>query len=336
MKYKMRVVGLLLLGVSTTVALFLSFSVLGAVDSGQDLIRLRNALIFRLGTPDEFNWSPRQVPQDFKQESRPAPAYYKELSEQVRMEGAGPNFERALGLAKILVSADARRDTPIQDDAIKTLRRIVTEGKGYCADYTLAFMGLATAAGIPVREWGMSFDRFGGDGHAFIEIFDAEQQKWIFLDPFYSFFVRGADNRAVSVAEFRHALIEGAQKSLTVEPIEATQFKFPSYDSALAYYERGLHGMFMTWGNNVFSYDAHTAVKLFGRISRSAEQMAAIIAGVHPEVHIIETQGNSAAIHTLVQLRLKLLATATAWGVTLAILIFLACQCVLGRNFRKV
>ena len=35
----------------------------------------------------------------------------------------------------------------------------------------------------------MSFDGYGGDGHAFSEIFDTQRQHWIFVDSFYSFYV---------------------------------------------------------------------------------------------------------------------------------------------------
>ena len=41
---------------------------------------------------------------------------------------------------------------------------------------------LAGAAGLTAREWGFSFDGFGGHGHALVEVYDRGLSKWVFLD----------------------------------------------------------------------------------------------------------------------------------------------------------
>ena len=71
------------------------------------------------------------------------------------------------------------------------LKMIYESRAGVCSDYSQVFIGLCIAAGIKVREWGISEDFVMYSplaGHTFNEIYSTEYNKWIFIDPSRSIF----------------------------------------------------------------------------------------------------------------------------------------------------
>jgi hypothetical protein len=190
---------------------------------------------------------------------------------------------------------------------VTALERITTDGAGYCADYTQVYGAIGRAAGLSVREWGMSFDGYGGDGHAFNEVWDRSRGKWLFIDSFFSFYVTDPDGEPLSATELRGHLLDGTTSELQVVPINPARFGFKSPARALEYYRRGAPRFFLVWGNNALSYDAAPAVKAFSGVSRSAEQVAGIALGLHPRLVISRDFADPAAVAELVRLRVVMI-----------------------------
>ena len=120
----------------------------------------------------------------------------------------------------------------------------------------------------------------------------------------------------------RDALLTGAAgEAVEFGPIVESRFGFKSVSDAMAYYQRGADQFYLSWGNNVFSYDAHPLVRLFGPISRGLEQAATIAVGVHPETRLLPSEENRLAIQTLLRMRNTLFVVVG--GAMLLSLVFL-------------
>jgi hypothetical protein len=278
------------------------------VDSSQDLVLLRNAVIAEVGPGGAHEWTPDSIPPDYLAETLPTP----ELLERFAIEATNDSppaddFEAAVSLARALGRNRKRGRGPIQDDTVTALERITADGAGYCADYTQVYGALGRAAGLSVREWGMSFDGYGGDGHAFNEVWDRSRGKWLFIDSFNSFFVTDVHGQPLSAAELRKALLDGTSSELRVVPINPAKFGFKSPERAIEYYRRGAPRFFMLWGNNVLTYDAAPAVKAFSGVSRSAEQAVGILLGVHPKLVISRDFADPEAVTELLRLRVVMI-----------------------------
>ena len=274
-----------------------------------EMTRFRNSLLASVGQSADFDWNAGQPPADFRQESLPAPAAFREIADLGRQQ----DTVRAMNALVEHLRARPKRRGPIQSDTLETYRIIRAEGRGYCADYTQVFNALAYTAALPVREWGMSFDRFSGDGHAFSEVYDRDAGQWIFVDPMHGFFVRDrASGRPLSVLDFRQRLLDlDSFDSLEIVPI-GNAFMFDSPREAYEYYRAGVDQFYLWFGNDVLSYDEHLLVRLLGPISRPLEQLAAILAGVHPKIRILPTASNRDEIDDLFALRTRVIALTAA------------------------
>lgn len=276
-----------------------------------ELTRFRNALLANVGEPADFEWVPGNAPAKYKLETLPPPAILADAGREIR----SPN-SRAMPLMSELVAhlrSRPKRKGPIKSTTIEAYRQITESGRGYCADYTQVFNGLAHSVDLPVREWGMSFDRFGGDGHAFSEVYDENARQWVFVDPLNSFYVRdNLSGRPLSVLQLRDRLtIAEGFKSVDIVQIGET-FLFDSDREAFEYYQDGAPQFYLWFGNNVFTYDRHPVVRFLGPLSRSLEQLAAIMLGIHPEIRIVPTDTNSSEIAALLRLRYQVLGLALA------------------------
>lgn len=267
-----------------------------ALDSGEALTRLRNSLVAVTGTPADFDWAPPGGPPGFRLESAPAPDEFRRAAGGL----GGPGTDDVV-LAVAMVEhlrARPKRRGPIKASTLEAYREIRATGRGYCADYTQVFNGLAYAADLPVREWGMSFGAFAGVGHAFSEVYSRELGKWVFVDPINGFIARDRDAGVpLSVVEFRARLAADAA-TIEVLPV-GDAFLFDSEQAVFDYYRQGLEEFYLWFGNDVFSYDAHPAVQFAGRFGRPVEQLAAILLGIHPRMHILPTADNGPAIQAL-------------------------------------
>ncbi|MDH3453137.1 MAG: transglutaminase-like domain-containing protein, partial [Gammaproteobacteria bacterium] len=259
-------------------------------------------------------WAPESPPGSFLAENQRS-RYFSELVEALlgdaQTVASTGDWERALLLGRHL-SKHKINGEGILSSVENTYRKIVDEGSGYCADYAQVFNGLSFSADIPVREWGMSFDGFAGEGHSFNEVFDRTSGRWIFIDTFYSFYLSdSASRQPLSAAELQQFLLtRRPDHEVNLHPIVAEKFGFQSKDKALEYYRRGASEFFLYLGNNVFSYDAHPVVRMAAPLSRAAEQAVAILFGIHPKILVVRTDENSLAVDKLIRLRRIILAEA--------------------------
>ena len=298
------------------------------IENGQDAVKLRNSLIYEVRSGDPYDWSPEETPNDFLQGGGKGlvPAQLLEALDGLfsPSESDQNEFHKAIAIGRHLVEKKRRPAIPIQSNTLKAYLEITAHGKGYCADYTQVFNGLATLADIPVREWGMSFDGYGGDGHAFNEVYDRTLDKWIFIDTFYSAFVTDQTRTPLSVAEFRDMLRKGQYDALNVEFINPTKFSFASTRQWLEYYRKGMDSLYLIWGNNVLAYDTHTLLAWLGSVSRVAEQAAAIILGHYPKIIIRDDWKNDAGLRELMLLRAILILSIISALVAISCLLYLA------------
>jgi hypothetical protein len=273
---------------------------------------VRNSLLASVGSPDDFSWRPDRPPRGFLAEPLAPPPEFQEVAREIRQD-QGPfesRFQMALAISRHLTRGD-HSGGAVQSTTLEAYRKIVEENRGYCSDYTQVFNGIAHAAEIPVREWGMSFEGFSGRGHAFSEIFDDRLDRWIFLDNYNSFYVVDPQTGSpLSVLELRERLRAGASPEIRIVPIDPPAFGFRNPERAVRYYRRGADEFFLYQGNNVFSYDEHPLVRLFGPLSRAAEQAVAILAGVHPRIRIYPTETNRPAVRGLRKTRALFLVSA--------------------------
>lgn len=320
-----RPMGRIVSGVLVISAVLLAVGLIQMITPSSEAVRVRNALIFDAVDLQEMNWVPPRYPESFKLEASTPPGLFQEAANQlVRSSNSSANdFEAALAIGRHLAVGEIKGGA-IQSDTASTFATIMSQGTGYCADFTQVFNGLAHAAVLPVREWGMSFDGFGGRGHAFNEVFDRDRGQWIFIDTFYSFYVVDRlSSLPISALDFRGRLRDRSTwPSVQVVPISDVRFGFKSEKDALEYYAAGADEFYLYWGNNVFQYDNSALVKLAGRFSRSAEQAIAIMTGVHPQIRIPRLPENSAAIDSLGMIKTKFILMISLEMIVLVVLLF--------------
>lgn len=286
----------------TAIAWFLG----GMLASPFKATQIRNAFIADVGTESDIMWTPGNVPEGYLLERGKAADEFARVAEQVlgAVDNSAGNMQKALEIARHLATGPGTGDG-IRSNTIDTYRAIMTGDQGYCSDFTQVFNAIALAAGIPVREWGVSFEGFSGNGHAFNEVYDFGLDKWVMIDSFFSLYILDTrSNEPLSAVEFRDFLSSGSHtEDIAVIPIVAERFGFPSPPAAIEYYRRGADQFYLWFGNNVFSYDRHAAVQFFGPMSRALEQGAAIVSGVHPEIRIVSTALNKSLIDALLKTR---------------------------------
>jgi hypothetical protein len=285
--------------------------------------RIRNAMLIDTVTMSEIDWTPTQVPSRFKQESRAPSALFVDVVRRLGVDSMGSDWEKALALAGHLTK-NARDLGAIQADLDATYRAIVDEGRGYCADYTQVYLGLAHAAGLFAREWGFSFDGFGGHGHAVIEVFDRQRARWLLLDVYNNVHaVNAATREPLSAAEFR-AFVRGDRSAAFVQPNGPGRLGYKHTDKLVDYYRRGAAEWYLWAGNAVVTYESSSLVRLGGALARPVEQILAIAAGVHPRIHVVPTDENRAQIERMTSLRSTLASLPIVLAVLFVTLAWLA------------
>ena len=278
--------GLALLVVSTVVAVV----TLLPMQDPRELTRLRNSMVAEIGLTGDFDWTPQNYPNAFLVEEGPVPSVLRDAVQKIAADRTETQsaLSTAIALAQHLASNPARmkggRSIPIKSATLRTYKAIIEDGHGYCADYTQVFNALGHTARIPTREWGMSFDGFGGDGHAFNEVWDASLGKWVFIDSFHGFYVVDVEtSEPLSALEFRQvASTANPERLAAIRVVKAGHFGFNTPREAFEYYGKGTEQFFLWFGNNSLSYDAEPFVEELGQISRALEQLWTITLGIHP------------------------------------------------------
>ncbi|MBX6392504.1 MAG: transglutaminase domain-containing protein [Burkholderiales bacterium] len=266
-------------------------------------VRLRNAWMLQPSGPADFDWTPANVPGDFLVERRPPPALFARAVENLRI-GHLSDWDKARALAGHLTERAQDRG-PIRSD-LATTYRAIRAGYGHCADFVKVYVALAHAAGLFVRQWAFSHNGFGGNGHVFVEVWDAERAKWAMLDVYNNFHVLDPATRApLSALEFRDCVL-GLRPQAAIERTGPGRPGFVHPHKLWAYYRRGAGEWYLIWGNAVYSYDAHPLVRIASRLHPAAAQCVAALLGVQPGIRLYLTAENRAAADALARLHRKL------------------------------
>jgi len=150
-----------------------------------EAVRLRNAWRLQPSERSDFAWIPPQFPPGFNVERRPATEEFRAIAATVGVGAIDGDWNKALALAQHLTER-AEDKGAIQADP-STSYRLIRRGYGYCADFVKVFLALAHASGLCARQWGFSFDGFGGHGHTIVELFDRQRGRWVMVDVYNNF-----------------------------------------------------------------------------------------------------------------------------------------------------
>jgi len=283
--------------------------------SDLEMVRVRNSLIADVVSVADVDWTPASIPDAFLQETGEPPVEIRTVVREVLAGDthAQGGLRSGLQLAAHLTASGPLWGGAIKSSTLTSYGKIVTEGRGYCADFSQVLNGLSIAGALAVREWGISVDGFGGEGHAFNEIFDPGLGKWVLIDAYLSFYaVDAGDGQPLSALEFRDRLqAKGGRDSVRIMPIDPGRYSavLANQGPIIEIFRPGLDQMYLWYGNNVFSYDEHPAVRFFARFSRAAEGIAGIIAGVHPRIHIVATKTNQSLVSTLMRTKYRFMVS---------------------------
>jgi hypothetical protein len=272
--------------------------------SGTELVRLRNAMVFNVISLEQTQWPGDRFPASFRQENAPLPDAIADVI--IKPQAENTALANMLQQAAVLKLDQRRRGGAIQADVSTTLAQIQQQ-RGYCADYTEVINVFGHALDIPVREWALAFDGFGGHGHAINEIWDQQAKRWIMLDVFNGFYPVNQQQQPMSVLEFKQQLIADRSQINLVRLSDQT-FGFKDDAMALDYYHNGRHQFYLWWANNNISYDEHILIKLAGKVSPHLEQMVAIISGQFPQLMAVAEPENLHMINTMQRLKFMLWA----------------------------
>ena len=295
--------------------------VLPHLGGGTELVRLRHALALGPDLDPAQDWTPAAVPADYlRDDVAPDPVFTAAVA-GLQLQALPDDWARSVAIARHLLSAPQLNGGAIQQDLRSTYRAIVERGDGYCGDFIRAFTGLATAAGITARPWAFSFDGYGGHGHIWIEIWNRQAGRWQLLDVFDNYYFTDGSDEPLSALGLRAAL-QARSPALQLRLLHpGARPGYAIEAKAWDYFRRGLDQWYVPWGNNVFGFDQAWPVRTLGAVSRSAEGIGALLAGVQPAIRLLALPESTAQRAAMRTLRTQLLL-ALALG-TLGLLLWL-------------
>jgi hypothetical protein len=293
-------------------------------------VRLRNAMLVDEGRRADFEWTPDGAPAGFRRERRAPDPLFVGVVRSLPGASSGSEWDRARLLAAHLLE-HARDAGPVRAGLRATYDGI-RQGRGYCADFAKVFVALAHAAAIDVRQWGFSFDGFGGHGHTVVEVFDRTRGRWLFLDVYNNLHAQDdASGEPLGVLDYRDALL-GLRGGATLVANGPGRPGFVHAATALDYYRRGLDQWYLLWGNAVYSYDGHPLVRALGSVSRTLAEVGANAVRLQPRLRIVATRGNATQFRQMLALRRELTLLA---GVIVLLVLALAVQLAIGAHGQR-
>ena len=292
----------------------------GYTANGKNGTLVRNSLVASPQEEEHFFWKPGNEPNDYVAETLQAPEWLAQKFRDLNIQGDG--LDAVIAAIRVL-HAEPFKGKAIRKDLRTTWRLIHEEGRGYCADFSKVFNALMLLSDIPVREWALGWDNFGS-GHTFNEVYIASLNKWVFVDAFNGMLVLDAiTQEPLSVLEFRRRLAERRFDGLIIDKHTSPDLFFQTTDEAIRYYARSSDYFYLIWGNNVFSYDAHPIVRKSAEVARFLERFVAIGLGQYPELRLLVTETNAAAIREIRWIGIALLTAVVAEVVLGALLLWI-------------
>jgi hypothetical protein len=182
------------------------------------------------------------------------PREFRELVFRMKL-GDRDGFAKAVLIAFYL-SHQHPRGRGLGVTSVEALKEIWAGTGGVCSDYAQVLLGLCVAAGIPAREWGVSYDLFRtGMGHSFNEVYSRFYQKWVFIDSYRSFYLTDRESGVpLSVPEIVRlppaALLNHAEVHMVDDTHLQSKGRPPS-----DFFSKPANIYFLLSGNNVFRQD---------------------------------------------------------------------------------
>ncbi len=271
--------------------------------SATELVKLRNAMVFNVIFENEADWPGTAFPESFRTEQAKIPATLASYFHPINAEFNAKDMEYLLAHTHSLNLHNKRKGGPIQSNTAQTISVIAEQHQGYCADYTQVINVLAYAAGVPVREWAIAFDGFGGHGHAFNEIWDDRRQQWVMLDVFNGFYPVNRNNQQpLSVLAFRR-MLQHSPEHIQLQLIPGSAFGFRDEAMAIRYFQRGANQFYLWWANDDLTQESSTLLGLLHVLSMHLGQLVSIVTGKHPQIKAISQPENQELIDTMLQLK---------------------------------
>jgi len=299
------------------VAVVLSGAFIGAyLDNGQDIALIRNALVYEISDNDAvFVAAPDGAPTGAAGDTP-----WRAIAQEAGALDAGQDdLQRALAIVRHLDRPGPPLGGMIALPSLDTYRSMRGSGRGYCADYTQVFLAIAAAAGLSAREWGISFAGYSGAGHAVIEIYARQLQRWIMLDVFNGFYVTDQTQQPLSLPAVRETLHRGDPQRLQVQVI-GDVLPFPSPERALHYLARGMPRAYLWRGSEAVAGLGATTLDSISRHSRALAQLLAMVTGHAPRMLLMPAPEQRSA---LLELRLLRVACIAVFAATLLLVTLL-------------
>jgi hypothetical protein len=265
-------------------------------------VRVRNAFLLRRGRDEDLVWAPDRVPPDFRVERNAVPPEIARAVDAAAVRALAGDWRRALALVTLLVQ-HAKDEGHARADLATTFREIVA-GRGSCADYVRVYLAAAHHVGLFCRQWGFTFNGYGGHGHVFVEVYDRDRRRWAFLDVHNNVYATAeGSNEPLDALGVRDRLRRG--DSIVFRRAGAGRLGWSDADKLLAYYRRGAEEWYMLWGNDVVTRDDARG--------RWAHRLRSALAMLPPYV-AIATPAVEPAIARMVALRQRVTIAASLAG----------------------
>jgi hypothetical protein len=147
--------------------------------------------------------------------------------------------------------------------------RAIPYGFGVCSDHSEWFIALSSIFDIDSREVLTACN-----GHVTAAFYAYELNQWVWIDPLYSLMAKDPAGRCLSAVALRDAMLQGAR----IDPRQ-----HPAYDDP-----NHLRDLALTFGNNVFEYDAYRERLLF--LPLPVRQAILLAAGIMPSYRMLLDQ----------------------------------------------
>lgn len=286
---------------------------------GERAVRARNALLLRYGRGTRLDWTPSDVPADFRLGDRSLPAVIERALRTSDLAAIGSGSERALALTGWLMR-NVTNGGGIRADLASTWLDI-QRGLGYCADYVRLYMVIAAHLGLFCRRWAFSFDGYGGHGHTVVEIYDRDHARWMFIDVYNNVYaVRGPSDRPLGAMELRAELLRDPGNVRFVRASPA-RLGYPHHEKLVEYYVRGAGEWCLWWGNDEArrerAWPARVLLPISGKLAYR------LVTGMltAPPLVVVEPGHDRAALSRMAVLRRQLTHAAGVAAAAAVILI---------------
>lgn len=187
--------------------------------------------------------------------------------------GSSEWFPTPIGMGNVGPFADA-----------ESLLATVRSGAGECSTWTEGFMMMCTKAGRRCREWAnIAEPDSPASGHAVVEVWLPDQNRWAMLDVFVGIWARGDDGLPLSALEFEEAMMAGKPLPEII-PIGE---RIPNIDDVNSYYGNQDSRLVQIVNNDPLALTDHWT-RAVERLNKPLGQLLQRALGVGPRYYVTD------------------------------------------------